>query len=125
MGRSTPTLCPRCTPTPSHLLVFLPPPSCSPRPSCPPLPSSTCPPPMLPSPPSSVASQSLPLPLLPPPLLLSPPESRWPKRETRPVEVQKQRNASYSHNLTVCLATSAIKKSPFFKKKKKKKKKKS
>merc|ERR1712088_1268350 len=87
-------LCPSSTPTPSHLLVFLPPLSCSPRPLWPPLPSSMWLPPTLPSPPSSAASQSLPLPLLLPPLLRSPLESRWSKRKTRPVEVQKQRDAS-------------------------------
>merc|ERR1712071_464329 len=90
--RSTPTLCLRSTPTPSHLLVFLLPPSCSPRPSWPPLPSSMWPPPptaTLPSTTSSAAFQSLLL-----PLLMRPLESRWSKRETRPVEVQKQRHAS-------------------------------
>merc|ERR1712037_541767 len=86
--------CPRSTLTPSPLLVFLPPPSCSPRPLWLPLPSSTWPPPTLTSPPLSAASQSLPLPLLLPPLLRRPLESRWLKRETRPVEVQKQRDAS-------------------------------
>merc|ERR1712037_953888 len=85
---------PRSTLTPSPLLVFLPPPSCSPRPLWLPLPSSTWPPPTLTSPPSSAASQLQPLPLLLPPLLRKPLESRWLKRESRPVEVQKQRDAS-------------------------------
>merc|ERR1719219_216156 len=59
------------------------------------LPSSTWPPPMLTSPPSSVASLLL-LPSLPPLLLRRLLESRWPKRETRPVEVQKQQTVSLS-----------------------------